>query len=455
MDVDDHGGPPRVPPGASAPPSGTPGPDPGEPSAGPASPGRLLVVDDSLVTVDVVSDFMMDQGWEVETALSAAQALEKLTAFTPEVVVSDLNMPDLDGLGLFKRIRQVDTTVPVIMLSGEDRLESVLASMHAGVFDFVQKRDCVHTLPAAALRAVAHCRVVRENRRLNDDLMRMNEALERRVQEQTALLEERMRRAAALETAAAVAPLRKELEIAQHIQTSILPKNFDVPGLQISAHMLPAAVVGGDYFDVRPVPDGAWIGVGDVSGHGLTAGLLMLMIQSGISALTLQQPEALPHDILPHLNRLMWENVRERLGRDDFATLCLMRYFRDGRLLHAGAHEDIIVCRASGGPCERIAAPGTWLGGVRDIRRATKTHNVQLSDGDTVVLFTDGITEARAGDRSFYGLDGLCAAIEKNRSLDVNELRESVMRDVLSWSPTPEDDMTLMVMRYQASPPSA
>ena len=415
----------------------------------PPAPGRLLVVDDSLVTVDVVSDFMQEQGWEVETALSAAQALEKLTAFTPEVVVSDLNMPDMDGIGLFKRIRQVDQTVPVIMLSGEDRIESVLASMHAGVFDFVQKRDCVHTLPAAALRAVNHCRVVRENRRLNDDLVRMNEALERRVQEQTALLEEKMRRAAALETAAAVAPLRKELEIAQQIQTSILPKNFEVTGLRIATHMLPAAVVGGDYFDVRPVPDGAWIGVGDVSGHGLTAGLLMLMIQSGISALTLQQPEAAPHELLPHLNRLMWENVRERLGRDDFATLCLLRYFPDGRLLHAGAHEDILICRASGGPCERIAAPGTWLGGVRDIRRATKTYQLQLQPGDTMVLFTDGITEARTTDRSFYGLDGLCAAVEKNRDLPVSDLLEAVMRDVLSWSPTPEDDMTLMVMRYE------
>jgi phosphoserine phosphatase RsbU/P len=214
---------------------------------------------------------------------------------------------------------------------------------------------------------------------------------------------------------------------------------------------LPAAVVGGDYFDVRPVPDGAWIGVGDVSGHGLTAGLLMLMIQSGISALTLQHPEALPHELLPHLNRLMWENVRERLGRDDFATLCLLRYFADGRLLHAGAHEDILVCRAGGGLCERIAAPGTWLGGVRDIRKATKTYTVQLQPGDTVVLFTDGITEARAGDRSFYGMDGLCAAIEKNQALPVGELREAVMRDVLSWSPVPEDDMTLMVMRYRGA----
>jgi serine phosphatase RsbU (regulator of sigma subunit) len=429
----------------------------GEPDEEPAasSPGRLLVVDDSLVTVDVVSDFMQEQGWEVDTALSAAQALDKLTSFIPDVVVSDLNMPDMDGIGLYQRIRRFDSTVPVIMLSGEDRLESVLASMHAGVFDFVQKRDCQHTLPAAALRALAHCRVVRENRRLNADLMRMNEALERRVQEQTALLEERLRRASALETAAAVAPLRKELEIAQQIQTSILPRNFEVPGLRIAAHMLPAAVVGGDYFDVRPVPDGCWIGVGDVSGHGLTAGLLMLMIQSGISALTLQCPEAQPHEILPHLNRLMWENVRERLGRDDFATLCLLRYFRDGRLLHAGAHEDILVCRATGGPVERIEAPGTWLGGVRDIRKATRTHQLQLHAGDTLVLFTDGITEARASDRRFYGLDGLCEAIEKNRQLAVTDLCEAIMQDVLGGSPTPEDDMTLMVLRHEAMPAAA
>ena len=59
---------------------------------------------------------------------------------------------------------------------------------------------------------------------------------------------------------------------------------------------------------------------------------------------------------------------------------------------------------------------------------------------------------ARAGDRSFYGLDGLCAAIEKNRAMPVEELREAVMRDVLSWSPVPEDDMTLMVMRYEGKP---
>jgi serine phosphatase RsbU (regulator of sigma subunit) len=418
------------------------------PEAEPADQGRLLLVDDSFITIDVVSDLMRDHGWRVETAGSGSEALTILQPFRPEVVVCDLNMPDLDGIEVARRIHDIDPTVPVIMLSSEDRVESILASMHAGVFDFVQKKDCMHTLPPAAGRAANHCRVMRENRRLNDDLVRSHLALERRVEEQTALLAEKMRRTAALETAAAVAPLKKELEIAQQVQTSILPKVIDVQGLDVAAHMLPAAVVGGDYYDVRPLPDGCWIGIGDVSGHGLTAGLLMMMIQSGISALTLQRPDAMPHELLPHLNRMMWENVRERLGRDDFATLCLLRYYRDGRLVHAGAHEDILLCPADGGPCQRIPAPGTWLGGVRDIGKVTHSHTLQLQDGDTVVLFTDGVTEARSSDRAFYGPDRLCDQIELNRRLPVADLHQALLDDLLNWAPAPEDDVTLIVMRH-------
>ena len=412
------------------------------------SPGRLLLVDDSLLTVDVVSELMRDNGWEVATAGTGAESLRRVADLLPEVVVCDLNMPDLDGLEVSRRIHEIDPSIPVIMLSSEDRVESVLASMHAGVFDFVQKKNCVHTLPGAASRAAAHCRVMRENRRLNDHLLEINEALERRVEEQTALLQEKMRRAAALETAAAVAPLKKELEIAQHIQTSILPRGFEVPGLEIRAHMLPAAVVGGDYYDVRPQPDGCWIGIGDVSGHGLTAGLLMMMIQSGISALTLARPDALPHQVLPHLNRMLWENVRERLGRDDFATLCLLRYFRDGRLLHAGAHEDILVCPAGGGPCQRIAAPGTWLGGVRDIARVTQTHTIAARPPATPWCCSP-TASPRPGPATAASTAWIaCAPSWKSTAACPSPSCTSGCWPT-SWGSRrrPDDDMTLLVMR--------
>jgi serine phosphatase RsbU (regulator of sigma subunit) len=413
-------------------------------------PGRVLVIDDSALSLEVVSDLLQEQGWQTESALSGTEAIEKMAAFLPDVVVCDLNMPDLHGIEVFRRLQQVDETAPVLMLSSEESLESVLETMHAGVFDFVRKKDCAHTLPAAVTRAITHCRVIRENRRLSDDLMRSNERLEKRVQEQTALLEEKMRRAAALETAAAVAPLKKELEIAQQIQTGILPRDINVPGLEISAQMIPAAVVGGDYYDVRILPDGCWIGIGDVSGHGLTAGLFMMMIQCGVSALTLQRPEALPHEVLPHLNRMLWENVHERMGRQEFATMCLLRYYRDGRLLHAGAHEDIMVCPRGDGPCRRVAALGTWIGGVSDIGRATVPGTIQLDDGDTVILLTDGVAEARNEKHELFGPDRVCDAVERMRHLPVDELRQAVLDEVLRWAPRPEDDISLVVLRYRA-----
>src|SRR3954471_1354518 len=100
------------------------------------------------------------------------------------------------------------------------------------------------------------------------------------------------------------------MEIASRIQTSILPRQFEVDGLQIAAQMIPATQVGGDYYDVLPVDGGCWLAIGDVAGHGLTAGLVMLMIQSIVSALTRQRPDATPAELLSILNEVLFENVR-------------------------------------------------------------------------------------------------------------------------------------------------
>ena len=161
--------------------------------------------------------------------------------------------------------------------------------------------------------------------------------------------------------------LEKEMEIAARIQTSILPRDVTVAGLEISAAMHAATEVGGDYYDVVPVDDGCWLGIGDVAGHGLGTGLVMLMMQSGIGALARKMPDAAPRDLLLALNTMLVENVRERLGQHEHATLTLIRYRRDGSLTFAGAHEEMLVRRAATGRCERIETPGAWVGAKRDI----------------------------------------------------------------------------------------
>ncbi|HZL17740.1 MAG TPA: substrate-binding domain-containing protein, partial [Polyangia bacterium] len=186
------------------------------------------------------------------------------------------------------------------------------------------------------------------------------------------------------------ARLEKEMEIAMRIQTSILPRDVNVAGLEIAATMRAATEVGGDYYDVIPVTDGCWMGIGDVAGHGLGTGLVMLMMQSGIGALARKLPDASPRDLLLALNAMLVDNVRQRLGQREHATLTLLRYRRDGSLTFAGAHEEILILRAATGRCERLETPGPWVGAKVDIAAGTVESRTQLEPGDLLVLYTDG-----------------------------------------------------------------
>ena len=410
-------------------------------------PGRILLIDDSAIVLDTISAFLEEMGWTVLTSQNGAEALKLVSTFEVELVISDLNMPDMSGIEVFRRVFAMDSTLPVVILSEEGDITQVLESVHAGVFDFVPKSDHARMLPAAVTRAVAHRRVLRENQHLSQDLLRSNENLERRVAEQARLLEERLRREAALEREAALAPLRKEVEIARRIQTSILPTEHAVHGLQIAAKMVTASEVGGDYYDVRPIDDGCWLGIGDVAGHGLEAGLVMLMIQSGLSSLILHNPDALPHQILPALNQMLYENLRRRMGRDDHATLTMLRFFSDGRLLYAGAHEDIVVCSRTG-EVRTVPTHGTWVGISPDISHDLESRSIQLAPDDLVVLYTDGIPEARRG-RECFGMPRLIATVERYHAEPVEDVVTGILHTVLDYnSGVLQDDATLLVLRY-------
>jgi sigma-B regulation protein RsbU (phosphoserine phosphatase) len=106
---------------------------------------------------------------------------------------------------------------------------------------------------------------------------------------------------------------------------------------------------------------------------------------------------ASPRDAVTILNRVLFENIRHRLIKDDFVTLTLLRIMGQ-RLVCAGAHEHFLVCRARTGSCEQVETPGTWLGVMPEVGAFTTETVVDLEPNDLVVLYTDGITEAR-GDR--------------------------------------------------------
>lgn len=245
------------------------------------------------------------------------------------------------------------------------------------------------------------------------------------------------------------ARLEKEMEIATRIQTSILPRDVTVAGLEIAATMRTATEVGGDYYDVIPVDDGCWIGIGDVAGHGLGTGLVMLMMQSGIGVLARKIPDASPRDLLLALNAMLVDNVRRRLGQREHATLTLLRYRKDGTLAFAGAHEEILILRAATGRCERLETPGPWVGAKLDIAAGTVESRAQLLPGDLLVLYTDGIIEAVARDgRERFGTDRMVALLEAHQGDAPIAIRDRLMSAVTDFAAALDDDVTLLCARY-------
>jgi serine phosphatase RsbU (regulator of sigma subunit) len=240
--------------------------------------------------------------------------------------------------------------------------------------------------------------------------------------------------------------LQGELEVAARLQMSILPEEPHVPGLAIAAYMEPATEVGGDYYDVIPTDDGCWIAVGDVSGHGLGAGVVMLMLQSSIAALVRAHPEASPARIACLVNEVLFDNVRRRMKRRDHATLSILRYTRDGRVRIAGAHEDIIVWRAATGTLELVETPGTWVGAVASIERATVETSLVLGPDDVMVLYTDGVTEARHAGQQL-GFEALQDVVRANATRSPADLKDAIVAAVHSWCSTLEDDISVVVLR--------
>jgi serine phosphatase RsbU (regulator of sigma subunit) len=176
----------------------------------------------------------------------------------------------------------------------------------------------------------------------------------------------------------------------------------------------------------------------------------MMMIQSIVSAITHDRPGASPAEVWTAVNTVLCDNVRVRLERDEHATLTLIRYEEGGRCVYAGAHEDILIHRASSRQCERLPTLGVWAGMSSDLpASAAVDRELRLQPGDTMLLHTDGITEARNAAREMFGLQRLCRALERASVRDVDGVRDHILREVREFTSTQADDMTVVVLRYR------
>ena len=245
--------------------------------------------------------------------------------------------------------------------------------------------------------------------------------------------------------------MSSELDIAAKIQKEVLPKEApDSPGLDIVAKNRSAAEVGGDCFDFLQSSDGnqTFIYIGDVTGHGVPAGLVMMMVDTLIHSMIAMGLNS-SKDILSNTNVLLTPRISTKL----FMTLVMLRWdAAQQKLFYTGAgHEHILIYRAKTEKVESIRSGGIALGMIPDNSKILVEKEIPLEIGDSVVLYTDGITEAKSKTGEMYDVDHLSTSFQKHGYMPSSEsIFDHVGQDFSTFvgEYTQVDDITMMVIKY-------
>ena len=133
-------------------------------------PSRVMVVDDDAETLALMHEIVAKEGFEVETAEDAETALRRLEQWQPELLITDIHMPGMDGLALLAAVREKEPDIPVVLLTAYGSLKTAVDAIKAGAFDYLSKPFVVEDIRLVVRRALEHTKLVRENRSLRGQL---------------------------------------------------------------------------------------------------------------------------------------------------------------------------------------------------------------------------------------------------------------------------------------------
>ena len=367
---------------------------------------RVLVADDQQDVVAAIRMLLRGVGLDVDPATSIQEVRSRLDSESYDLVLMDLNYArdttsGREGLDLLKEIHDRDRLLPVIVMTGWGSIDTAVEAMRRGARTFVHKPWDNHTLTETVCREIEEGRAQRQS-----DKLAANEQAD-----------------------------------AQAIQRALLPPALPLmPGVSLAARWEPARAFGGDCYDaLRLTHTHLAISIADVCGKGLPAALLMSNLLASLRAFA--GSERSPRDVVSSVNRALCR--QKDLRR--FVTLFFALYDCATRVMiytNAG-HNPPLVLRGDGS-CERLASGGAVTGifseGIYEEGRIT------LAPGDRLVLFTDGITEARSQGGDEFDEAGLLRTLERCRRLDAQTTVDAIFADVGAFADGPlEDDATAVV----------
>jgi serine phosphatase RsbU (regulator of sigma subunit) len=258
--------------------------------------------------------------------------------------------------------------------------------------------------------------------------------------EKKAILEENMR-------------LGMELDVARQLQAMVLPSSQEISSckdLQVAAMMEAATEVGGDYYDVYPMPNGStYFAMGDVTGHGLQSGVVMMMTQCSFRT-SLEHGGRSLSDILKNINSVLYGNIQGRMKDTRNLTLSLFHY-ENGKIHLTGQHEDFLIMKAGEKKSTVIDTMdlGIYVGLTDSIEGMVSEKIIDFAVGDAFLGYTDGVTEAENKDKQYYGHARLKKKFEELAHLPASEIITGIYADLRHFIGVTEiyDDISLMVVK--------
>jgi serine phosphatase RsbU (regulator of sigma subunit) len=234
-----------------------------------------------------------------------------------------------------------------------------------------------------------------------------------------------------------------EMQLAEKIQTVLLPSSPHVRGYEIAAYMKPAEMVGGDYYDIVSTDENDWVIIGDVSGHGVAAGLVTMMVQSIVQAKIRENPSIMPHDLLSFVNEAMKYNI-SKMFESKFMTVMAFSFFKDGKVSYSGRHDSPIVYRRVNREIEFLKSEGILFSTLHSVCSAISC-NMRLDTGDVLILYTDGITEALDANGNMFSEKRLAQLLEDYGELPPDAIKTQILENMKDF--VINDDITLVILK--------
>ena len=349
--------------------------------------------------------------YEFVFAGNGLEALQKLDQDEEiDMVLSDINMPQMDGLTLLDQIPDVNPNIRSVIISAYGDMKNIRTAMNRGAFDFVTKPIDFKDLQVTIDRTLIHVEELRDALMARDKLV----------------------------------TLQNELDVASNIQQSILPTELPRErDYQMFGSMKSARNVGGDFFDVVRLPDRrVGLAIADVSDKGVPAALFMMSTRTLLKGAAIGAIE--PGDVMSTVNQLLCEDNEAAM----FVTLLYAVYDPEtGRLTYAnGGHNPPLIVHKDSTSSLLPQTEGLALGLLPDYEYQQNT--VTVEPGETLVLYTDGVTEAMNADEEEFGVERLQQIFADPHPHEAHAITQLIFNAVDEFAgDTPQsDDVTCLTL---------